>query len=311
MKHNSVRTAFDHVDVEPSPTFRDNLRAQFVAEMTQSDHVQSQSSEARHDDAANNGENGVTVTVIDAPQAEANAKNRRPNMIVGVAAAIIVVAVLTAVVLTRRSEPSGVDSSHDPAIADSALMTTEQLGNGWRPLNPQGSANPLLADIAASVPACTPYVDYAFDGPQQKSVTTERDFQGDVVRPLTQLVYIFPTEAEATEAMSKIAEPAFVPCFNAFIDALIPPTSGGQKVDTTTASDVPPFATHGDQQVALPQSIAFRGGDTFTVISFFVQVGRGIVYVDPLLRRSDPTDSKGYVEKTVAAAADALAAALR
>jgi hypothetical protein len=122
-------------------------------------------------------------------------------------------------------------------------------------------------------------------------------------------VYIFATEAAASEAMAKMAEDAFVPCFNAFIDALSPVT-GGFGSHTTTAT-APPFAAHGDAQVVIPQSIEQAGRGNFTLISFFVQVGRGVVYVDPILRQSDPTDSSGKLENVVAAATDALAAALQ
>lgn len=308
MKPNSIRTAFDHVNVEPSPSFRDNLRAQFVAEMTRTEHDKTIRSETSHKIAGNNSEDGATVTVIDAPPA--NIKHRRPNIIIGVAAAIIVVAVFIAAVLTRRSEPTGVS---DTAIAESALMTTRQLGGSFtvKPAGPGSTRD--MGVIAARIPACAPYVDYAFDSPGRNAVTTERDFQGEPPPPLVQLVYLFPTEGAATEAMSKMAEDAFVPCFNAFIEALIAATSGGLKADVTTV-EAPPFATHGDRQVVIPQSVAYLGGGvfggTFTLISFFVQVGRGIVYVDPILRQSDPLDTTGNVEKVVAAATDALSAAL-
>ena len=307
MKPNSIRTAFDHVNVEPSPTFRANLRAQFVAEMAQTEHDHTLISEASHKAAGDNGEDGATVTVIDAPPADID--HRRPNKILGVAAAIIVVAVVVAAVLTRRSEPA--TGRNDTAIAESALMTTQQLGGGFavKPADP-GSTR-VHGDIAATIPACAPYVDYAFDSPGRNAVTTERDFQGEPPPPLVQLVYLFPTEAAATEAMGKMAEDGFVSCFNAFIEALIPATSGGLKADVTTVAP-PPLATHGDRQVVIPQSVAYRGGGgTFTLISFFVQVGRGIVYVDPILRQSDPLDATGKLEKVVAAATDALSAALR
>lgn len=298
MKPNSIRTGFDQVDVDASPTFRDNLRAQFVAAMTHPEQDQTVGTAV---------EDGATVTVIDAPPAEAK-QQRRPSIIVGIAAAIIVIAVLAAVVLTRPSKRAAVDPSDDSAIAESALMTEQQL-KGWTVLVDAPGSTRQMGDIAAGIPACAPYVDYAFDSEGRDAVTKERDFRGATARDLVQLVYIFPTESAATEAMSKIAEPGFVPCFNAFIDNLTA-VGGGLKSDTSTA-EAPPFASHGDRQVVLPQTLALRLGSTFTVISFFVQVGRGIVYVDPLLLRSDPLDSKGTVEKTVATATDALAAALR
>jgi hypothetical protein len=297
MKPNSISTAFDHVDVDASPTFRDNLRAQFVAAMAHPEQDQT---------IGNRAEDGVTVAVIEAPSVQPE-QQRRQSIIVGIAAAIIVIAVLAAVVLTRPSNRASVGPSDDSAIAESALMTEQQL-KGWTVLDVAGSTS-QMGDIAEGIPACAPYVDYAFDSKGRDAVTKERDFRGAYARDLVQLVYIFPTEAAATEAMNKIAEPGFVPCFNAFIDNLTA-VGGALKSDTTTA-EAPTFASHGDRQVVLPQTLALRLGSTFTVVSFLVQVGRGIVYVDPLLLWSDPLDSKGTVGKTVAAATDALAAALR
>ena len=298
MKPNPISNAFDHVEVDPSPTFRDNLRAQFVAAMTHPEQDQTINKRA---------EDGVTVAVIEAPTIEPK-KQRRPSIIVGIAAAIIVIAALAVVVLTRPSKQAAVKPSDDSAIAESALMTEQQL-KGWTILVGANLTTRQVEEVAATVPACTPYLDYAFDSPRRDAVTRERDFRGTTSNVLTQLVYLFPTEAAATEAMNKIAEPGFVPCFNTFISALTA-TGGAPKADTSTA-EAPPFAEHGDRQIVVPQTLAYRGGPTQTVISFFVQVGRGIVYVDPLLLRSDPLDSKGNVEKTVAAATDALAAALR
>ena len=301
MKQNSISAALDQVNVEPSPVFRSDLRAQFIIEMSQSE-APTTLVPVRSGGVGDNAADGTTVTVIDATPA----RYRRPNVVVGIAAAIILVAVITSVALTRRSEPTS-EPGHDAAIAEAALLTTAELGGGWSVLPDAGPTIPEMATIAEKVPACAAYVDSAF--PRQNAVTKGRDFQGEPLQPLTTFVYIFATEAAASEAMAKMAEDAFVPCFNAFVDALSPATGGFGSHTTTVAA--PPFAAHGDAQVVIPQSIEQAGRGTFTLISFFVQVGRGIVYVDPILRKSDPTDSSGKLEKVVAAATNALTAALQ
>ena len=301
MKPNSIRAAFDLVDVEPSSVFRSNLRAQFVDAMAQSEPHTTVIPEDSHE-VLGNSEEAHTVTVIDTTPV----RHRRANVIFSAAAALILVAVLAAVVLTRRSEETS-DGGDDLAIAESALLTTAQLGSGWSVLPESGPTIPEMALIAEKVPACAGYVDSAF--PRQHAVTKGRDFQGEPLQPLTSFVYIFDTEAAATEAMDKMSEEGFVPCFNAFVDALSPAT-GGFGSHTTTVAAPPPFADHGDRQVVVPQTIEQAGRGTFTLISFFVQVGRGIVYVDPILRQSDPLDSSGKLEKVVAEATNALAAAL-
>ena len=149
------------------------------------------------------------------------------NMALGIAASIAIVAALTVVLVNRRSEPNGVDTSQDPAIAKSALFRlTSSDRVGTSPINSIAFVT-SVADVAASVPDCAPYVDYAFDRPRRVAVTTGRIFTGPPLFNLTQWVYIFPTEAAATAAMDKIAEPAFVPCFERFMDALFPQDVGG------------------------------------------------------------------------------------
>jgi len=293
MKPTTIKDAFDLVDVEPSPAFRDRLRAQLIESVTR---AEPSAALVRAD-----REEIVTAQVISV----ASVKPRRRNVVVGLVAATIVAALLTAVVLTRRSAREEAGPGHDLAIAGAALMTPEELGAGWTQRADGGGSTKLHARVAATVPICAPYLDAAFDSPGL-NVTTERDFQSEVFQPLTNIVYVFTTEEAATAAMNKMAEDGFQTCFNTFIDALTPSTGG--FISHTTTAAAPTFAKHGDRQVVVPQEISYTGQGSFTVISFFIQVGRGIVYVDPVLRKSDPTDSSGKLEAVVAAATDALAA---
>ena len=99
---------------------------------------------------------------------------------------------------------------------------------------------------------------------------------------------------------------------NTFIEKLIPLYSPGQVVTATTVA-APPMLAHGDRQVVLAQDNTYRtgtGAATRTVMNVFVQVGRGIVYIDPATDQRDSRDPAGSIEQALTAAADDLAKAL-
>jgi hypothetical protein len=291
MSHNAISDAFESVDVTPSADFRQQLRGRFLAAVEQqevSDEIVADS----------------TVTVIEVTRPE----RRRSKVVLGVAASIAVVAALTVVVLSRISETDDVDTSRDPAIAGSSLLSPTQIGVSWSVTHQWDAFTSRdVADVAATVPACAPYLDYAFDSPRREAATSGRIFGSPQQFALTQWVYIFPTEAAASRAMDKIAEPAFVPCFTQFMDALFPKLGG---LTTTTSIEAPSLAAHGDRQVVLGQSIDFAGVGTFTVMNVFVQVGRGIVYVNPTPDALDSRDPASRLERVLAAATDDLRNAL-
>jgi hypothetical protein len=252
-----------------------------------------------------NGDGGDTVTVVEV----AAPPRRRLNIVLGVAASICLVAALTAVILNHRSEPREIDTTRDPDRAKVALLAPKQVGVSWQITHQWDAITSRdVADVAASVPACAPYLDFAFDSPNRKAVTAGRILSSQQLFALTQWVYIFPTEAAATQAMDKIAEPSFVPCFTQFMQALFPHLGGAGA--TVTAIESPPLAEHGNRQVVLGQSVEFPGVGIFKPMSAFVQVGRGIVYVNPTLDATNSLDSASRLDRVLSAAADDLATAL-
>jgi hypothetical protein len=292
MSRNTISDAFESVDVTPSTAFRQQLRGEFLTAVEQQ--------EVSDGIVADN-----TVTVVEVTRPP----RRRSKVVLGIAASIAVIAALTAVVLNRYSEPDTVDTSRDLAIAGSSLISPKQVGVSWQ-INHQYDSftSRDVADVAATVPACASYVDFAFDSPRRDAVTAGRIFGSPQQFALTQWVYIFPTEAAATRAMDKIAEASFVPCLNQFMDALMPKLAGSPSETSTV--EPPPLAAHGDRQVVVGQSIAFSSLGTFTVMNVFVQVGRGIVYVNPTPDALDSLDPASRLEKVIAAATDDLRNAL-
>ncbi|MEY2521710.1 MAG: hypothetical protein QOJ66_275 [Ilumatobacteraceae bacterium] len=291
MNHNPISDAFESVDMTPSAAFRQRLRGEFLAAVV------------RHE-VSDGIAGGNTVNVIET----ARPPRRRWKVVLGAAASIAIVAALTAIVLNRSSEPNAIDTSRDPAIAGSSLMSPKQVGLSWQ-INHQYDSftSRDVAGVAATVPACAAYLNYAFDSPERLAATAGRIFSSPPLYALTQWVYIFPTEAAAKQAIDKIAEASFVPCFNQFMDALSPRLAGSPS--NTTTVEPPPLADHGDRQVVLGQSVALPFG-TYQVMNVFVQVGRGIVFVNPTPDALDSLDAGSRLEKVIAAATDDLTTAL-
>lgn len=294
MKRHPITVAFGHVDTTPSAAFRDELRDQFVGSL-----------QPGAGDLIPRPSDDDMVKVVESRRPS----GRRWKVVVGAAASIALVAGLATIIVTHRSEPNGVDTRRDPAIAELALIDPDQLGPDWG-ISRQFSqlTSRRVAEVAAGIPACGPYLDSAFDSPGRKAVTGGRIFQGPTDAVLTQWVYIFPTEVAASRAMDKIAESAFVPCFNDFMGALLAGLVGNPTFATTVA--VPSPAAHGDRQVVLGQSVRIGGGlGKSVLVNAFVQVGRGIVYVDPTLDVGSANPTAG-VEKALAEATIALTKAL-
>ncbi len=117
MSAHPIRTAFDHIDDEPSPEFRDALRVRFLADLAR----------ATATSATTAREEPIVTITEEAPLLSRS----RTRVVLGIAAAIVAIAGLTVVVVNHRSQPVAVDTSRDPAIAKEALISVDQLGAGW------------------------------------------------------------------------------------------------------------------------------------------------------------------------------------
>ena len=294
MSLNPIREAFEYGDHEPSTMFRDELRARFLDELMHTEvSVQDDSDEP-----------AVIDTEI------LRLESRRPIWI-AVAAAIVLIVGLGVVLVNHRTDSTSVDTSHDPTIAREALVKVADLGSGWEVVN-GGLTSHAVADVAAKVPECARYMDAAFDGPGRRSTTTSGRIFGSLANTLTEWVYLFPSEEAASAAMDKIAEPGFIGCFTRFWEVLIPAYSPGATVTATPVAS-PTILPHGDRQVVVTLRPTYTVGSVTTsptVVSVFVQVGRGIAYIDPVTDQHDPTDPAGSIERALSLATDALDKAL-
>ena len=296
MSAHPIRTAFEFSGDELSPEYREALRVRFLASILQPVPV-----------TGGPDRDEVVVSVT-----EETPRNRKSltRLSLGIAAAIVAIAGLTVVVVNNRSQPAGIDTSRDPAIAKQALISVDELGAGWE-VSDGGLTSRAVADIAATVPDCAPYLNYAFDSPARRAPTAGRIF-GSLGSTLTEWVYIFPSDAAASKAMAKIAAPGFVTCFNRFLERLIPAYAPGSTVKASSVA-APPMISHGDRQVVVSQSNTYRTGTaefSQVVLNAFVQVGRGIAYIDPIPDEHDSRDPAGSIEKALTTATNDLRAAL-
>ena len=299
MSMNPIREAFEFGDHEPSTTFRDELRVRFLDDVM---HAEVNAA----DDEVDDMEDTIMIDTEELSQKE----SRRPVWF-GIAAAIILLVGLGVIFVNHRSDSTTVDTTHDATIAREALVKVADLGPGFEVVN-GGLTSHAVAEIAATVPECAPYLDAAFDGPGRRSTTTSGRIFGSQASTVTEWVYLFPSEEAASRAMDKIAEPGFVPCFTKNWKVLIEAYAPGATV-TPVAVPTPAILEHGDRQVAITLHVTNEIGSvttTPTVVSVFIQVGRGIVYIDPVTDQHDPTDPAGSIEKALSLATSALEKAL-
>jgi hypothetical protein len=309
MSGHPIRRALEHLEEQASPPFRDALRIRFLAEIQQPNTATAADDTVRVEGSADR-EEIIMVAIEESPQREAKQSRRRA--VLGIAASIIVVAGLIVVVVNHRSDTASVDTSHDPEIAEDALVGVDELGSGYLETNARSAwTSRAVAAVAETIDACAPYVDYAFDSPTRGAETAGKVFETPKLYWMTQWVYLFPTEAAASKAMDKISEDGFALCLNQLREKMYNDNPRGAPTTVTTV-DAPPMLSHGDRQVVLGQFGTFGsyGNLTFTIMNVFVQVGRGIVYVDPITDFHQSDDPAGSLEIAASTATQHLKTAL-
>jgi hypothetical protein len=217
----------------------------------------------------------------------------------------VLVAALAVVIINHQSEPTAVDTSHDLEIAKAAIIEPSDIGLSWSVTHLWGDlTSRQIAESAATVADCEPYLDYAFDTAGRQAVTAGQQFgiRGSelITWIITQWVYIFPSEKAASQAMDKIAEPGFLPCFDGVLPRMY-------SVGVASRLDPLPVTAHGDRQIVIGQHLVFGAsppdnGIPVDTMNVWVQVGRTDTH--------NSTDSAGRIERTVTAATEALQAAL-
>jgi hypothetical protein len=247
-------------------------------------------------------------------QASGLPRHRRMKVLLAAAASIAIVAALAIVISNHRAEPAEVDTSHDLDIAKAAIIAPRDIGVSWSVTHMWGDlTSRSIAESAAKVPECKPYLDYAFDTDGRQAVTAGRQFgiRGSelITWVITQWVYVFPSEQAASEAMDKIAEPGFLSCFDNVLPLMYPGKGVASRLDPL------PVAPHGDRQIVIGQHLVFGAspsdsGIPVDTMNVWVRVGRAVVFVDPSVDTHNSLDSASRIERAVSAATKAIQAAL-
>lgn len=301
------RELFDAVQLEMSPAFRRRLERELVAAVQPEAKEEFMVKVVEHE-VGHRGDDNDPV----GPGDSTSSRHRRMKVVLAAAASIALVGALAVVIINHDAEPAEVDTSRDAEIAKAAIIEPSKLGVSWSVTHMWGDlTSRSIAESAASVPECEPYLDYAFDTASRQAVTAGRQF-GIVGSELitwiiTQWVYIFPSEKAASQAMDKIAEPGFPPCFDHVFRRMYG-NSQASRLDPL------PVAPHGHRQIVIGQHLDFGGlppdGIPVETMNVWVQIGRAVVFVDPSTDTHDSLDPDGRIERAVSAATDALQAAL-
>ena len=298
---------FDAVQLEMSSAFRRRLEEQLVAapqlEVKENVMVKVVEHEVGH---------GGDGSGPGREEASGLPRHRGLKVLFAAAASIALVAALAVVIINHRAEPPAVDTSHDRDIAKAAIIAPSDIGVSWSVTHMWGDlTSRSIAESAASVPECKPYLHYAFDTAERQAVTAGRQFgiPGEplVTWVITQWIYIFPSEKAASQAMDKIAEPGFLPCFDHVFRRMYG-NSEARRLDPL------PVAAHGDRQIVIGQHLDFGApppdGIPVDTMNVWVQVGRAVVFVDPSTDTHDSLDPQSRIERAVSAATKAIQAAL-
>ena len=297
----------DAVQLEISPAFRGRLEQELVAAAQPEAKEEVMVKVVEHG-VGPRGDDGDSVRTGD----PTSSGHRRMKVVLAAAASIALIAALAVVIINHQSEPVAVDTSHDPEIAKAAIIEPSDLGFSWSVTHMWGDlTSRSIAESAATVPECEPYLDDAFDTAGRQAVTAGRQFgiRGSELTTwiITQWVYIFPSEKAASQAMDKIAEPGFQPC----LDHVFRRMYGNSQASRL---DPLPVAPHGDRQIVIGQHLVFGApppdGIPVDTMNVWVQIGRAVVFVDPSTDTHDSLDPEGRIERAVSAATDALQAAL-
>ena len=294
------------LDAEPSAEFTESMRARLLSELVDPDTGEEPST------IADAGVLGVDEHVLVSVRS-AERQSRRVRVLLGAAAAIALISVLTVVVLTRRSGPAAIDTRHDAQIAERALMPVADLGTGWSITHELDKyTTRVAAGVAANVPSCAPYVNYVFDSPHRDAVASQVRLVTPRSFTLWDVVYVFPSKSAASLVMDKIAEPPFRDCFTRYLEAATPVISPG-GTSTSEIVDTPPLNQHGERQIAFTTLNTYQtsGGPVpSTSINVFIQIDRAIVYVNPVPDFHADTDPQSSVEIAMSRATKSLRAAL-
>ncbi len=274
MNRHPVSAAFDQAADPPSAKFRDDLRAQLLADL-----VSPEAAVTFHP-TPNHPPQEITVATNDS---SSPSRPRGPGVLMGVAAAVIVVVGLTAVVLNNQDADSGPAEGTTVTVADTVAATTTSSTTTSTTVAPRDDATLAAAllleppngdvgnleafEIMRSVEGCEDVVA-ALDPAEAAASTSGSRYQW---------VLVYPTKEAAASAMAVVTSPAGQAC-QVTMDRLLaaaPPADG----ITAEIVDAPSPASQADPQVAWVVNVASDGTSMFYKHTAWVQVDRSLLNI--------------------------------
>lgn len=298
---------------EPDPAFRDALMARVRAALSIEAVVDgSQAAGGDRDDPKDAPDDDerteLEITMDTHPQGR---HHRRRILVaaVGVAAALVIALVLVIRVGDDSLDPAGPGPSatathttpstvvptstatpstttgpalSDVEIAESAFLTDDEVGDGFRPVL-VGDAFTLDGETAAEVPECAAFLDTVFES-TARPATVATQVYSKVGATFEQYVVVFPTVDGAAAMMSATADPSFPACWAPFLSATYSKTQTCCTDFSYQPSQAHSLASVGDDMVnlALEGTFTYNGDTLFDEgPTPFVRVGRAVMMFNP------------------------------
>ena len=297
MTRHPLQAVFEDLDYQPAPGFREGLRAQLLADLAAPDVTSSDQQLGASDDVDEPQE----ITVLKKVN-RSRSGAPRTRALVGIAAAVIVAAGVTAVIVNHRSSTTApVDNSADFAIARAALISVDQLGPGWTPELP---VDPLswaeFRELFAAQPQCAEYTAaaHSLKATAAGAITSLINVQSQVIgEELT----IYSSKDAASHVMDSIAAPGFPDCYFATWDAASRIGFPGTEPSTSGFNIAPP-AAHGDRQVDFGMETLTSGAGSSTRLyhNVWIQVDRAIISMTVSPDGLGSDNPAGNLEKSIA-----------
>ncbi len=236
---------------------------------------------------------------------------REHALIVGLAAAVIVAVGATAFVVNRRNADTTVvpvttpePSPEDAAIANTALLTVDQLGDGWSPHPESNETRAQWLAAAATQPACADY-NGAVQSSESGAASSSTAFINSQNQELIESVTVFPTKEAASKLMDALSAPGYPSCLFANWDADYKLNFSDGETSITKSFDFAAPAAHGDRQVAFGHETKYPA-TTRLWQEVFVQVDRSIIWISATPDGLGSADPAGIIERSLTAAIESV-----
>ena len=296
MTRHPLQAVLQQLDYQPAPGFREALLAQLLANLATTDA----SSSAPHLDVSYDADEPQEITMLKKVDRSRSAPPRT-RALIGIAAAVIVAAGATAVIVNHRSSTrTPVDTGADFAIAGAALISVDQLGPGWAPELTVDPSWAHFRELFTAQPECAQYSAAVrpLKTTAAGAMTSLINLQGQVI---AEELTIYSSKDAASRVMDSIDAPGFKNCFFATWDAASRIGFPGTGPSTTGFNIAPP-APHGDRQIAF-------GMETRTSIdsrtrlfhNVWIQVDRSIIFITVSPDGLGSDNPAGNLEKAISA----------